>query len=122
MKATWAWMKYLVGDYDTVTVIGCMHPDYVEYNPEANVADMDACITLGVRMKFNKGSIVSISPSGISIDKEHSIQVLNIKGEVVFSETGTGPGDYSLSGYEPGIYFVNITAGKRRFLKRIVVF
>ena len=103
-------------------VSGCADPDYLEYNPEATVHFQDSCKTLGVRTNFNKGPVISVSPSEISIDVEHTVRVLNVNGEVVFSKTGTGPGYYSLSGYEPGIYFVNVTAGKQRFLKRIVVF
>jgi hypothetical protein len=73
-------------------------------------------------MEINKGPVISVSPSEISIDVDHTVKILNVNGEKVLSETGTGPGYYRLSEYEPGIYFVNVFAGNRRILKRIVVF
>jgi hypothetical protein len=109
--------------FTEVSIIdGCADPDYLEYNPNVTVHVQDSCKTLGVRTEFTKGPVFSLSPSEISIDGEHTLKVLNVNGEVVFSGSGTGPGDYSLSGYEPGIYFVNVTAGKRKVLRRVVVF
>jgi hypothetical protein len=101
---------------------GCADTDYLEYNPNAIIHVQDSCKTLGIRMKFTKGPVISVSPSEISIDGEHTLKVLNVNGEVVFSGAGTGPGDYSLSEYEPGIYFVNVTAERRKVFKRVVVF
>jgi hypothetical protein len=45
-----------------------------------------------------------------------------VNGETVFSATGKGPGNYGMSGFEPGIYFVKVFAGKRKFSKRIMIF
>jgi hypothetical protein len=105
-----------------IIIEGCADPDYVEYNSDAMVHVQDSCKTLGVRTEFTKGPVISLSPSGISIDGEHTLKVLNVNGEVVFSGSCTGPKTYNLSEYEPRIYFVDITAGKVKVLRRVVVF
>jgi len=86
------------------------------------------CETIGIADNKVCGLKTMISITGSRLDisiKEpgpHSLNIYNLNGELIVSKRSTGAREYSLYPLgESGIYFVNVTAGNRKFSKRIVV-
>jgi hypothetical protein len=59
------------------------------------------------RKKFN-GSSISVRYMNVSIPARHTIQVTDIHGAVVFSQSAAEAGDYDLSGLQTGFYFIKV--------------
>jgi type 1 glutamine amidotransferase len=86
-KATWAWMEYLNGKYDPVT------------------------ITKGeLALKSNS---VNFSGNQLQIRNlsSYALKVTNLKGETVFSKVGHGSQAYNLGVLKSGFYFVKLSGG-----------
>jgi hypothetical protein len=119
---------------------GCMNPSACNYNPMATEEDgtclfLDSaqactCPTLGgcgpTGFEIIGGNTlpVWINPEMVSIldDVEHSLRVVNVRGEEVFIASDTRARQYSLSGIDSGIYFLHITIGDMRVIERIIRF
>jgi hypothetical protein len=110
-------------------VYGCMHPDYAEYNPEANVADPDACITLGVSMKFDKAgnldfqhnpfsNSITITFPNSTVSK--SLSTYTITGTLVkqFSTTGN---TVTWNVRESGVYYIRAVVDGKRVVRKVVL-
>jgi hypothetical protein len=73
----------------------------------------------------NQGPGFSISDHSIQITDEgaHQVQVTNLKGEAIFSQTSYGKRKYSLSYPGTGnVYMVTIRTEQGKFAKKIIRF
>ncbi len=102
----------------------CGDPDYDEYDFYCNNHQEDQCITVPVsRLTMKKA--IEISPNLVTVDLKntsHFIQVTNVSGEIVFSETSSGARTYTLNELEAGIYVVKVTASGLNRSARIIRF
>jgi Leucine-rich repeat (LRR) protein len=111
------------------TIYGCMHPDYEEYNPQANVADPYACITLGVSNNFNKSEILDFhhNPSNNSITinfpnatEDKSIFIYTLKGKLVKQFRTTG-NTITWNVQESGVYYIRVMVDGRIVIRRVLL-
>jgi mono/diheme cytochrome c family protein len=112
-------------------VYGCMHPDYEEYNPEANVADPEACKTLDVRMKFNKSGELTIqhNPFSNSITiafsnstATKSLSIYTLKGILVKKfETDNNSITWYTQGNERGVYYIRAVVDGEGFIRKVIL-
>jgi Leucine-rich repeat (LRR) protein len=115
----------------TLIVYGCMHPDYAEYNPEANVADLNACITLGVGKGLNKSGELTIhhNPFSNSItinfpyaSEDKSLSIYTLKGKLVKKfETDNNSITWYTQGNERGVYYIRAVVDGKNVVRRIVL-
>ncbi len=90
----------------------CREEGFVNYVPNCVNHQETACGPLGVgRIVMHKS--IEVSPDRVTVDihnTPHLIQVTNVSGEIVFSETSSGTRYHTLTDLEAGIYIVKITA------------
>ncbi len=147
-KATWAWMKYLNGQY--TEVVGCMEPDASNFNPLAATACADncceyaaccktpgykeydancknpqqpMCVNLGASTVPVKAHQVAHSKARLSITyrDRYSIHINNTKGKTVLRESAQGAREYDLNDFQSGIYFVYVNSASGSVIKRILI-
>ncbi len=106
---------------DVIDVWGCMEVGNPNYNSEATVNNPDDCIvTTGVGLpNLNKNIRFSGNKLHFDQDQPHSIEVFNLKGDLVKKVNGKGIKVYDLAELIPfGVYVIkvnskNITINKR---------
>ncbi len=144
------WAKeafYTLHFYGPAEVVGCMNPDFAEYNPEAVyddgtqcvsgctddkyeeynsdawVHDASMCLTLGVRKDIEQSAGIRVIQSGIFIsvleEGVHSLTVSNVAGKQVAVRKGNGPGHYRFTELQKGIYFLKLTTKAGTLHRRI---
>ncbi len=93
-------------------VYGCMTPGAKGYNAAANVHVQESCQSPAALERPWNAKKVLISDASITIPYEsaHTLSIADITGRIVFSATGQGRKEYSLSVLQkPGVYTVQIT-------------
>jgi hypothetical protein len=121
-------------NYDTLATDSCLDcceyaccndNTFVEYTEDCSAErHREAeCITLGISEKLVAGHI-SISSDAVSINANafHSIEITNVSGEIVFSQTGSRAAVYDLNHLQTGIYIVKVTAPGIRKNRKILRF
>jgi hypothetical protein len=88
----------------------------------ADITDDGNCV-VGVKINGINGPLVQISRELVSVKftGNHSIQVVNVDGVSVLSETGEGNAVYGLSDLQAGIYFVTVNTGIRKFSEKVLI-
>jgi hypothetical protein len=103
-----------------------MDPNYVEYDPTAQVHDPAMCQTLDVKPRSVSDIVVKSGPGGlevvIPVSGNHVITVYNSLGALVHKQIIDGPGRHRVTGLKkPGRYLVKVsTAGRVRWHKAVV--
>ena len=117
--ATWYYMKYLMGDY--APCCGTLGND--EYEPGCKNHQDSMCVTTTVLPVTLNPSSVEITSEKISVaySKQYRVKILNVNGEIVMTESNTGPYDYSLSNLVPGLYFVEVSSIDGAVSQRVIV-
>ena len=84
--ATWGWMKYLMGDYDSAatTISGQM------------ATKINGLVFVGNRLEVNYGN-------------PYKLNIIDITGKEFISASGQGLHNYSLAELKPGIYFAKVS-------------
>jgi hypothetical protein len=109
-------------------VWGCMDSNYTGYDENATAHIQDSCGTVEVFFSPGRktGIAVAITYShlaiSVAVPGAHSIEIIDMKGEVAFYSSSRGVKTYQVKGLDPGIYFANVQTGASRILKRIVIF
>lgn len=94
-KATWAWMEYMAGKYETTSLAsGQSKPFGIEHS----------------------AGLVTVHSQ-----KEFQFEVRDIRGAVVLSRRGENMGSYSLAGLKPGIYFTKVKGAEGTRSMRVFV-
>jgi len=108
----------------TVKVAGCMDPQYAEYNPDANIEPEGACITGIIETRFSSEDI-NLNASSFIINRPggHQVTVTDAQGKEVFSISGEGYREYSLSSVKTtGIYFITVSINSVSLSRKVVIF
>ncbi len=93
-------------------IYGCMTPGTKGYNAAANVHVQESCQSSAALERPWSAKKVLISDASITIPYEsaHTLSIADITGRIVFSATGEGRKEYSLSVLQKaGVYTVQIT-------------
>jgi hypothetical protein len=99
----------------------CGTEGYVEYDPNCTNHDASACQTVGISsfQLNNPGIQISSDRISVSLNSAYTVEVVDVSGERVLSQSSSGVSNYSLSDLQAGIYFVKITAPDKTVKKRI---
>jgi hypothetical protein len=127
-------------DDGSCSYIGCTDPAAANYfcteYPEvfpctetngytlADVGDANTC-QVDVNPRVNSSHILFSSDALIlKADVPHSLEVMNVRGEMVHTGSGSHVGEYRFSRMvpEPGIYFLKLTVPDGTVSKRFMVF
>ncbi len=92
-------------------------------DPECKNHQDDACIVSIGQVSYRNTAKISISNQEVSINYmgKHTLEVVNVNGETVFSKSFDQAKTYSLADLNTGIYFVKATAGNYKESSRIFV-
>jgi hypothetical protein len=105
---------------------GCMDASASNFSSGATIACSNCCeYDLNTKTTvLGNNDFIKLSHGLISVlfDGETSITIHNVNGKIVFSDKRNGPGEYALSHFEPGVYFVTVAAGNYRYEKKVVLF
>jgi type 1 glutamine amidotransferase len=96
-KATWAWMKYLTGDYKPVSGV-----DGKPFHPFA-------------RLDVNK-SHVHIKDVG-----RHSVRVFDLQGRLRYDWRGTDEQMYAYQGLDAGIYYLQVKSRNLDYKRAVII-
>lgn len=79
----------------------------------------------GVGVQYHVDSPgIAISQNMVSVSSggRHSVEILNVNGKLVFSQSRNGAYDYTLSALEPGVYLVKVSTPEVIKTKRILIY
>ncbi|MBF0433284.1 MAG: PQQ-dependent sugar dehydrogenase [Fibrobacteria bacterium] len=103
---------------------GCTDERYGEYDSTVSFHDSSACITktIGAYVETEKsGFSMRDSKINVTLEGEHTLQILDLQGRVVYSKTSKGPREYSVTGLvNRGIYVLRIRSQQREFLQKLL--
>lgn len=95
-KATWGWMEYLKGKYETPTAL------LPEQRPAFGIEHAAGAVT-------------------VHSERDFSAEIRDVRGAVVLSRRGQDMGRYSLEGFQPGLYFVKVRGAQGMKSLRVLV-
>jgi hypothetical protein len=96
-KAIWAWMEYLNGKYDPVTMVN----GKPKLKPDSEVFD-------GTSLDMDYG-------------KDYSMRLVDVAGKTVMSASARGYRSFSMAGIRPGLYFLSINAASGSHTRSLIV-
>ncbi len=109
---------------------GCMNPISQNYNSLATVND-GSCIptSIGRDALLRDGDLdlgrISIQQSGLNVSVtstgNHSVDVVNLMGNSVFHNKGSGERSYSVLGLQRGFYLVGVSVHGKTFRKKVAL-
>jgi glucose/arabinose dehydrogenase len=99
--------------------MGCMLPEYTEYDATANMDD-GSCLTVAVDREISasiKGLFkINANTIHVTYSDEFLIDILSVKGEKMFSLKGKGLGKYTVTGItDSGLYLLRVKTAEKTF-------
>jgi len=129
-RFNWQLMRYLAKDF-----MGCMDPNFAEYNPEATVTALtpgdpaNPCLTPTTVIKAGLGRgdfSTSAGPRVISISfnsiGKQTVKVVDVHGKAVFATTVMDRSELMVPGLRSGIYFVTVSSATKRTVRKVNLF
>ncbi len=104
-------MKPLACNYDATAGISCR--DCCRYKDSSGGCTLQEPLRAGTHGSAGPGYSLRRGSVAITAWGAHALELVNVKGEAVYTKTGTGPINYHFHGLEPGIYLVKLSLDGR---------